>query len=425
MPFALVPRFAGSAFKQQTLKAWRPILTPKLVILLFSSVGIIFVPIGAIILGVSNQVVEVTSDDYATSCCIANCGATETWKRIDRNPCDVTIHVHETMKPPVYVYYKLTKYYQNHRRYVRSRDDNQLKGVVRTAAKLSDSDSCKYHVLANASADQTSPSNVINPCGLVAYSVFNDSFALYDSGGAPVALNESGIAWPSDLQYKFKNSDNGTTGQNFPQFAHWRARTCADLPTAAQRTACDAAGLPEAGWCYPGSGYCVEDEHFVVWMRAAGLPDFRKLCKPPARIRLTNARRATLQCAAPPWTAVPLIDEPPLRCRPSVFADARIETEIPAGTYKMQVSNGQLVGGNYVAEANGGAAQTFLYPVSSFGGTKAVVLSTTTWIGGRNLFLGYAYVVVGVVCVVLALCFFIKHRLTQRALGDADYIQAK
>lgn len=372
----------GSAFKQQTLKAWRPILTPKLVILLFSSVGIIFVPIGAIILGVSNQVVEVTSDDYATSCCIANCGATETWKRIDRNPCDVTIHVHETMKPPVYVYYKLTKYYQNHRRYVRSRDDNQLKGVVRTAAKLSDSDSCKYHVLANASADQTNPSNVINPCGLVAYSVFNDSFALYDSGGAPVALNESGIAWPSDLQYKFKNSDNGTTGQNFPQFAHWRARTCADLPTAAQRTACDAAGLPEAGWCYPGSGYCVEDEHFVVWMRAAGLPDFRKLY-------------------------------------------ARIETEIPAGTYKMQVSNGQLVGGNYVAEANGGAAQTFLYPVSSFGGTKAVVLSTTTWIGGRNLFLGYAYVVVGVVCVVLALCFFIKHRLTQRALGDADYIQAK
>ena len=34
---------------------------------------------------------------------------------------------------------------------------------------------------------------------------------------------------------------------------------------------------PEAGWCYPGSGYCVEDEHFVVWMRAAGLPNFRKL----------------------------------------------------------------------------------------------------------------------------------------------------
>ena len=75
--------------------------------------------------------------------------------------------------------------------------------------------------------------------------------------------------------------------------------------------------------------------------------------------------------------------------------------------------------------ATGGALQTFLYPVTSFGGTKAVVLSTTTWIGGRNLFLGYAYVIVGVVCVVLAICFLVKQRLTQRALGDADYIQAK
>ena len=46
----------NSAFKQQTLKAWRPILTPQLVILLFSVVGIIFVPIGGIILSVSNQV---------------------------------------------------------------------------------------------------------------------------------------------------------------------------------------------------------------------------------------------------------------------------------------------------------------------------------------------------------------------------------
>ena len=36
--------------------------------------------------------------------------------------------------------------------------------------------------------------------------------------------------------------------------------------------------------------------------------------------------------------------------------------------------------------------------------------------------LGYSYVVVGVVCVVLALCFFIKQRLTQRHLADAEFI---
>ena len=115
-------------------------------------------------------------------------------------------------------------------------------------------------------------------------------------------------------------------------------------------------------------------------------------------------------------------------CLRSVLdSDARIDTALEAGTYTVRVSNGQLdsATGTYVAEGKGGAAQTFLYPVSSFGGTKAVVLSTTSWIGGRNLFLGYAYVVVGAVCVVLAVCFFIKHRMTQRPLGHADYIEGK
>ena len=45
-----------SPLTQQTLKAWRPILTPRLVVLLFSVVGIIFVPVGAIVIAFSNQV---------------------------------------------------------------------------------------------------------------------------------------------------------------------------------------------------------------------------------------------------------------------------------------------------------------------------------------------------------------------------------
>ena len=30
------------------------------------------------------------------------------------------------MDPPIYMYYKLTHFYQNHRMYVKSRDDSQL-----------------------------------------------------------------------------------------------------------------------------------------------------------------------------------------------------------------------------------------------------------------------------------------------------------
>ena len=47
---------ADSAFKQQTLKAWRPILTPRMVIALFAAVGVIFIPIGIAIIAASNQV---------------------------------------------------------------------------------------------------------------------------------------------------------------------------------------------------------------------------------------------------------------------------------------------------------------------------------------------------------------------------------
>jgi hypothetical protein len=32
------------------------------------------------------------------------------------------------MEPPIYVYYQLKNFYQNHRRYVKSRSDDQLRG---------------------------------------------------------------------------------------------------------------------------------------------------------------------------------------------------------------------------------------------------------------------------------------------------------
>ena len=46
----------SSAFKQQKLKVWRPILTPKKVVMLFSGLGLIFLPIGIAIIVASNQV---------------------------------------------------------------------------------------------------------------------------------------------------------------------------------------------------------------------------------------------------------------------------------------------------------------------------------------------------------------------------------
>lgn len=49
-------RPSDSAFKQQKLKAWQPILTPKWVISCFTVVGAIFIPIGIAIMLASREV---------------------------------------------------------------------------------------------------------------------------------------------------------------------------------------------------------------------------------------------------------------------------------------------------------------------------------------------------------------------------------
>jgi LEM3 (ligand-effect modulator 3) family / CDC50 family len=89
-----------------------------------------------------------------------------------------------------------------------------------------------------------------------------------------------------------------------------------------------------------------------VWMRTAALPTFRKLY-------------------------------------------GRIEEDIPA--------NEELT---VVIENN--------YNTYSFGGKKKLVLSTATWIGGKNNFLGVAYLTVGGLCLALALGFIILYLFKPR-----------
>jgi len=295
-------RPANTAFKQQRLKAWQPILTPKPVILSFLIVGIVFIPIGIGIVISSNEVVEVT----------------ERYDNICNGTCLIPLVVPNDMKAPVYLYYRLDNYYQNHRRYVKSRNDNQLRAApVTSYSDLSDCDP----VISISNSKDDPPSSWYLPCGLIAKSVFNDTFALFQ-GNTSINLRKDGIAWASDREKKFKNPAPGTPGiRVIPDF---------------------------------------EDEDFIVWMRTAGLPDFKKLYR-------------------------------------------IIEQDLPAGTYYVNI--------------------TSRYPVSDFGGKKYVVLSTTTWIGGKNPFLGYAYIVVGAICFVQGVVFGIKHRISPRKLGDTRYLE--
>lgn len=53
---------SDTAFKQQRLKAWQPILTPKAVLPTLFIIGLIFAPIGALIVWGSGRVTSITLD---------------------------------------------------------------------------------------------------------------------------------------------------------------------------------------------------------------------------------------------------------------------------------------------------------------------------------------------------------------------------
>jgi hypothetical protein len=48
------------------------------------------------------------------------------------------------------------------------------------------------------------PSSIANPCGLIAKSVFNDTYQIFDAKGVQVKVKETDITWPNDAGTKFK-----------------------------------------------------------------------------------------------------------------------------------------------------------------------------------------------------------------------------
>ena len=50
------------------------------------------------------------------------------------------------------------------------------------------------------------------------------------------------------------------------------------------------------------------------------------------------------------------------------------------------------------------------------------MFSTTSWLGGKNDFLGIAYLTVGCLCIALGVVFAIKHIVSPRPLGDMQYL---
>ena len=81
--------------------------------------------------------------------------------------CNVEITIEEDMDSPVYMYYALTNFFQNHRRYIKSRSDEQLQGDLGSSIGLCDP------IKNGFKPDGTEDTNsILVPCGLIASSFF-------------------------------------------------------------------------------------------------------------------------------------------------------------------------------------------------------------------------------------------------------------
>ncbi|KAJ8389360.1 hypothetical protein AAFF_G00120680 [Aldrovandia affinis] len=320
----------NTAFKQQRLPAWQPILTAGTVLPAFFAIGVIFIPIGIGLYVTSNNIREFEIDYTgleASSPCF-NCSQSYSWNNTKPCTCSVSFTLDQAFEGNVFMYYGLSNFYQNHRRYVKSRDDRQLNGD--TSALKDPSKECEPY------RKNVKP---IAPCGAIANSLFNDTLALYISSNGTqieIPLSKKGIAWWTDKHVKFRNP-GGNNSNLAPVFkdttkpVNW-AKPVYELDTD-----------PE------NNGFINED--FIVWMRTAALPTFRKLYR--------------------------------------IIQKKGMTPTLPRGNYTLLI--------------------TYNYPVHSFEGRKRMILSTISWMGGKNPFLGIAYITVGSVCFFLGVVLFIIH----------------
>lgn len=305
-------------FTQQSLPACKPVLTPVWVIATFFIMGVAFIPVGLISLHASQSVVEIV-DRYDTDCIPGpfknNKVAYIKDDSISKN-CSRFIKVHKRMKAPIYIYYQLDNYYQNHRRYVKSRSDQQLLYGL------------KYNSTSSCQPEESNNGFPIVPCGLIAWSLFNDTFT-FTRGTLELQVNRKNIAWKSDRDHKFGKQVYPINFQN---------------------------GTYIGGGKLDPSIPLSDQEDLMVWMRTSALPSFRKLY-------------------------------------------GRIEEDLEADDLVV-------------------VHLTNNYNTYSFGGKKKLVLSTTNWLGGKNNFLGMAYIFVGSFSIFISIVFILLHVKNPRPYGD-------
>ena len=294
-------KLKNSKFKQQKLPGWRPIPSMICNTVFLICFGLVFDAIGAAIVYFSKQIVEIRKEYYYEN-------GTET---------TLEVKIKKKMNKPIMVYYNLDNFYQNHRRYMKSKSIDQLKGKNFTLKEMNKTKNCDPFVTNDQMEKEWAFENKTGklegndlaiPCGLMAKSFFNDTFK-FQKNDVDLEVNEK------DIALEFDKKNYGIVDRN----KQWIDMT---------------------------------DEHFIVWMRPAGLPNFTKL-----------------------W--------------------GRINDDFEIGdTIIITVKNN--------------------YDALSYNSSKAIVLTTVNEFGGKNMFLGISYIVIGTICLILSVVFFIGFKIHKK-----------
>lgn len=399
---------SDTRFKQQLLPAWQPVLTPWTVIIILGVIGVAFIALGSSLLDASNSVVEEQYQYDGKGAASDEC---EIKSANEGKSCTISITVSETMKSPIFVYYQLSNFYQNHRQYVKSYSYEQLLGNYKL-------DKDELRDLGCSSLVQNG-SKTLNPCGLIANSLFNDRITVKTADFSP--MYTSNIAWETDVKKKYEQPGHGASFGDLSK-AFLRAEvtdsaevtelknTCINGPcsdyicekylegwekdddTSCKGYYCGTAdgeayssdlanffncesGSTHVYW-YPDQDkmqylyetfpevisplHGVKSPLFAVWMRTAALPKFRKLY----------------------------------------------------GKIGVDIKKGQTIEFDVVNN----------FAVKDFRGTKSLIITTTTWIGGKNAFLGQAFVTVGSLCLACSFAFLGKNQWRPRKVGDTTLL---
>lgn len=284
---SMIPH-STSPFRQQSMLAWRPFLTPAgaaIVYICFAGVSLLF----GLLYHFANQNVfeqEIRYDNLG--------GSPVVTLKVDRDLVDTQL----------FVYLKLTRFYQNSFLYGSSKNWDQWEGEY---VEKDDLGKCEPLLMADKS-------NVLAPCGALPLSIFNDTFTF--DNNLP-AFTSKGIAiegW-SKL-FKHANSKYSAEGR-------WLADNDA----------------------FPGGQ---TNERFMNWVHLAPFATFRKL-----------------------------------------WAKTDDKITVKKGEYEIAIDS--------------------VFPVSSYGGEKSIVISEVSWTGGKNAFLGIFFLSMFGLCILLAIVFAILY----------------